>query len=356
MTAPMRDPDGRERDDDQDGDDHRGPAGREPADARQRRGQEELEPPRRLVRCPDRHERRRGEPGEDHPELDEQQLQEPADRPDVEPGKDRAQQLDELGRLAELLDERPAGAGDREAEQRRCPGPTRSTTGGSGRTRGRSVRGGPTSARGRLGVGIGLVAPMSRRANASTPITSRTTVTSSDRHERRPVVRVGQRDVVRRPAQPAEVGQRRERRDRRLVAVDDEAAEHDRPGDAGRGAAADERRQGERDGTRREGEQGQPDRVARGRLRPRSRRRAGPLTVCADEHERQEDHERGDRQARRRAPNSFSSAMPAARQRGRGDELEAAAARLERRASPTGRGSTTGSRSAGRTSPYLYWR
>jgi hypothetical protein len=35
----------------------------------------------------------------------------------------------------------------------------------------------PTRARGRLGVGIGLVAPISRRANASTPITNSTSDT-----------------------------------------------------------------------------------------------------------------------------------------------------------------------------------
>ena len=37
----------------------------------------------------------------------------------------------------------------------------------------------PTSARGRLGVGIGDVAPMSRRANASTPMTESTTATTA---------------------------------------------------------------------------------------------------------------------------------------------------------------------------------
>ena len=51
------------------------------------------------------------------PELDEEELQEPADRSDVEAGEHLVEQLHEVGRLAELVDERLARAGDRQPEQ-----------------------------------------------------------------------------------------------------------------------------------------------------------------------------------------------------------------------------------------------
>src|SRR5438034_1241089 len=71
-----------------------------------------------------------------------------------------------------------------------------------------------------------------------------------DRHERWPVVDAGQRDVIRRPAEPGEVRDRGEARDDRLVAVEDEATERDRAGDRQRGAAPEELgdREGERPG------------------------------------------------------------------------------------------------------------
>ena len=162
-----------------------------------------------------------------------------------------------------------------------------------------------------------------------------------DRDERRPVELARERDVVRRPAEPAQVRQRRESRDRRLVAVDDEAAEHDRAGDPGRRAAADERRQGERHGARREREQAQPDRVAGGRLQPRSRRPAGPLTVLPDDDERQEDHDRR-RSSSRRGARTASRARSGAASSPSRRRTRGCRGAPPGRASPTGRGSTRG--------------
>ena len=121
----------------------------------------------------------------------------------------------------------------------------------------------PTSARGRLGVGIGLVAPISRRANASTPTTKRINETTATGSERRPVELARERDVVRRPAEPGQVRQWRDRRDRGLVAVEDEPAEHDGPGDTGGRSAPHERRQRECHRAGRDPEQEEPDGVAR---------------------------------------------------------------------------------------------
>ena len=101
------------------------------------------------------------------------------------------------------------------------------------------------------GVGTVLVAPMSRRTNASTPMTSRTTTTTASK------ATDGQSNC---PAsgrwfcvQPNQVRLANGASSGTgcLVAVEEEAGEHHEAGDAGRRATADERGQGERERRRR---------------------------------------------------------------------------------------------------------
>ena len=100
--------------------------------------------------------------------------------------------------------------------------------------------------------------------------------------------------MVRRPAEPGQVGERRQRRDRLLVPVEEEAGEHERAGDADRGATTEERchREGERAGG--ECQEFEPDRVC-GRVRDRDVVARKDAELRPDEDRRQEDHRDGDR-------------------------------------------------------------
>src|SRR4029079_8039999 len=80
--------------------------GAHPARPRERRGEQELEAARRLVRGPYADEGRGGEAGQQQAELDEDELQEAADRTDVDVGEDRCEQALEVRRVVELVDER----------------------------------------------------------------------------------------------------------------------------------------------------------------------------------------------------------------------------------------------------------
>ena len=62
-----------------------------------------------------------------------------------------------------------------------------------------------------------------------------------DEDQRRPVELAREREVVGGPAEPGEVGEWGEARDGALVAIQEEPAEGDRAGDAGRRSAAEER-------------------------------------------------------------------------------------------------------------------
>ena len=137
---------------------------------------------------PSADERRRGEPGEDQPELDEHELQEAADGAMSTFGKIASRRCMKSGRVVELVDERLAGAGDHEPEEAEAdaPGERRRQAlaeGPAGR-----ARAGPTRARGRLGVGIALVAPMSRRDERLDADREEHDVDDRDEQQRRPVV------------------------------------------------------------------------------------------------------------------------------------------------------------------------
>ena len=163
--------------------------------------------PGRLVRRPAGDERRRGEPGQDEPELDEQRAagtRRPA-RCRCS-GRRVARSSHEVRRLVELVDERARPSRRSAARTGRCPRPHARADGRrvAERPAGRAAQA-RRAARGRLGVGIALVAPRSRRTNASTPMTSRTTATTATRPTDGPVELAGQREVVRGPAEPGQV-------------------------------------------------------------------------------------------------------------------------------------------------------
>ena len=81
-------------------DEHPRATGQRPAHPRQRGGEDHLQPARSFIGCPAGHERRRGQAGQQQPELDEEQLQEAAGRRVVDTREDRLEQLDELRRVA----------------------------------------------------------------------------------------------------------------------------------------------------------------------------------------------------------------------------------------------------------------
>ena len=135
--------------------------------------QQHLGATRRLVEAQPSDERRRGQAGEDHAELDEHELEEAAHRREVDAREDGVQQLHEVRRFVQLRDPRAAGRRRRRGRtaRRRCP--TRVAEVDVSWPRARPVRDRPSRARGRDGVGMALVAPRSRRANASTPMPRR---------------------------------------------------------------------------------------------------------------------------------------------------------------------------------------
>ena len=214
---------------------------------------------------PNRDQRRGGKAGEDQAELEEQQLQEAADRADVDAGEDRAQEPSKSGELP--------SCSRTTCRTRRCspnsprPRPQASDVGRfwpTARPGGRAAREGARQSGRRERDGRADVAA----DEAWTPTTSSTSATTATGSQRRPVVdwpASGMWFVG--PAEPGEIRQRGESRDRVPVAIDDEAGEHERAGDAGRRATSDERRQGERDRAGSERQQDEPERVAGGRER-----------------------------------------------------------------------------------------
>ena len=190
------------------------------------------------------------------------------------------------------------------------------------------------------GVGRAVVTPMSRRAKASMPIGEQRDRDQREQGDRRPVVLAGQGDVVEGPAPPGQVGERRQRRDRRLVAVEDEAGEHDRPGDPGGAPRPTNGPEGEGQAARR------PATEARARSRSRRPRTliSSPGSVAnAAPRER-------DRQERRRGRPSRASGRGRTASRGATPTSRSPVARTNsrlprwsrRRASRTGRGPTRG--------------
>ena len=187
----------------------------------------------------------------------------------------------------------------------------------------------PTSARGIDGVGMVLVTPMSRRAKATRPIASMTTHEDDQQDDGRPVELAGQRQVVRGPAAPGQVGERRQLRARAPIAVEDEAGDGDEAGDARRRATADERAERERDRAGGERHEHHPDRSSR---TPGSTLISSPGRTGeggAGDGDRDERDEEDDAQAVRMWPESFSSAM-----RRRDLPVAATNSRLPRCASP----------------------
>ncbi len=167
-----------------------------------------------------------------------------------------------------------------------------------------------------------------------------------DDRDRRPVELAGQRDMGRGPAPPGQVRERREGRDRVAVAIEDEPGEHDRPGDADGGAAADELGQGE---GQRAGRPGPAIRATAHSPPRRAARSRRPATYRRDRRRRPP----GRRAASpRRAP---PGGPPASRWRRDGAtsatprRTRGCRAALPRRACRTARGWTTGWQRAGRT-------
>ena len=233
---------------------------------------------------------------------------------------------------------------------RRCParGPRRAAVGRCLAERSRRPgRASPTSARGRLGVGSarGTDVAADERLDADDEAgrSRRRATRTSDGQSYWPAS--GRWLVV----QPNQVrfGDGAERRDRRLVAVEEEAAEHQRAGDARpprrvRGTARARTRP-----SRRRAPSGRARSRSRRRPRPGSRRPAASRT-CRPPAMRQEDHDAtrppGRRCARTASRGRSAAASAAPRRRTRGFRVAP-----RRRACPTGRGSTTGWRRAGRT-------
>ena len=131
--------------------------------------------------------------------------------------------------------------------------------------------------------------------------------------------------MVGRPTEPGQVRERGESRNRGLVAVEDEAREHEGTGDADGRAATQERGDGEGDGARDERQESEPDRVAGGR--GDRDRVTGQRRERADDEEGEEDQRRSDRDHRDVAEELLER-DPAASQRRRGDELQAPPPRL----------------------------
>ena len=132
--------------------------------------------------------------------------------------------------------------------------------------------------------------------------------------------------MIERPAEPGQVGERGKLGDRQLVAVEDEAAEHDGTRDPRRRPPADQWRECEGDRPAREREQEQPDGVA-GRGADRDVVAGERRERAADEGDRDEDQDHRDRE-RDDVSEQLLKRDPSSAERCRGDELEAAAVRL----------------------------
>ena len=149
-----------------------------------------------------------------------------------------------------------------------------------------------------------------------------------DRHEndRWPVVLAGQRDVVRGPAPPRQVGEGRQLGHRGLVAVEDEPGERDRAGDARGGATPDERAEGEGDRAGGECQQAEPDRVGeRGEHADLVAGQDGERAAGDGDRDEHDEHDEAERQDVAR---ELLDRDAPARSAGRGHELQAAALRL----------------------------
>ena len=131
---------------------------------------------------------------------------------------------------------------------------------------------------------------------------------------------------MRRPAEPGQIGEERKGRHGALVAIEEVAAEQDRAGDRQGRPAPDERGQGERDGTRREPHQPDPDREADCRLhRNFIARQAGECDTRDDAGQGEDDDLD---QHRGQMGEELLDCDPPHPERGRRDELEAALADL----------------------------
>ena len=184
----------------------------------------------------------------------------------------------------------------------------------------------PARARGRPGQGIALVAPRSRRTKASMPTAHRTITTIATRISGAQSNWPARGQVVGGPAEPGEVGEWGEARDGALVSIQEEPAEGDRAGDAGRRSTAEDGRQRERHGPRGQRQEAEPDRVAGGGVH--AERIARQLREgAAGDHDRNEDHGHRDHDRRHVAEQLLERDPSPGHGIGR-DEFEAAAARL----------------------------
>ena len=321
------------------------PAGDDPAHATQRRREEHLEPAGRLVGRPAADERRRGEAGQDQPELDEERAGGSRRRCVMSmPGKTLLEEPLEVRRRSELLGERAVRTPRSTSPKSPSPMPHASAVGrlladrpadrtaeadeGPRQARRRDRRSSP---RGRAG--------RTPRCRAR----SRTIATSGDREQRRPVELAGERQVVRRPAEPGQVRERRERRDGGLVAVEDEPAEHDGAGDRRPPRPAEERREREGDASpAASASSAEPERVADGGRDARSRRPGSVAKAAPAISDRDEDHDHRDRDARRHVAGQLLERDPAPRHRRRRRRTRGCPAAPRRRACRTARGSTRG--------------
>ena len=150
------------------------------------------------------------------------------------PGRSLPRSLWKSGADAELLDERPPGARDQEAEEAEPDAPRQRRRERSPWPSARRARG---CRRGRAAGGLGDRRSSPRDRGARRPRCRRRTgrsTTIATRTSEGPVELAREREVVGGPAEPGQVGERGERRDGALVAIQDEAAEHDRAGDASR--------------------------------------------------------------------------------------------------------------------------
>ena len=189
--------------------------------------------------------------------------------------------------------------------------------------------------------GSACTAPRSRRANATTPTANSDDGEHDGRDERRPVEAADERLVVDGPAPPGQVRERREGRRRVLVAVGEVAEQEDgarrSPPTAPR---PDERGQRERDGSRRQRDDADPQAEPERPTSTRSRRPGSVPNVPATyvQSGRDEDDDRHPGEVR----GELLERDPALAERRRRDELEAARAGPRSRASRTAPGPTTG--------------
>ena len=301
----------------------------DPAAPGERRRQQELEPARRLIGGPARRRAspRRGRRGSGRTPRTGAAGTRRRTRCSCS-GKTVARSCRKSGDLLSCSMNELARAGDRAARRCRCRCPTRAPWAGlAGRPAGRPAQAeeGPRQAGRRDSARRRPEVAPDERLDADREQDDRQ---RRRRDERQPVELAGEREVVRRPAEPGQVRERRDGGDGGLVAVEDEAAEHDRAGDADRRATAQERGDGERER--------RPRRARAAPARSRSRRPPSteisspgrPLNGAAGDDEGRGTRGPIAKVSAARWPNSFSSAIRRRRDRRRRDELQAAAARL----------------------------